>query len=232
VGTFTRTQGVLNGSSSAVTLTLHGNLSASSADTFGDSNLTLLFASSGIQFASSTGVSWGGPLQVNTSSTGELRLASNMNTSSTCNVGGAFNLNSRNFTCGSTFTIQTNGLLKLEGAETITAPTLASTSTLVFTGNGDGAANAYTITTYATSTYHLIVSSTDATDTYLIALPLTVSGNFQFATGTIQASTTITIAGNWTNTNGTFTAGTSTVTFNTVGTSVITGTSTFNKGLA
>lgn len=229
-GNFTRTDGRVMATSTALTtLTVLGNLSTVTTDRFGETSSTLSFASSGIQYASSTGVPWGGPLNVSTT-LGELRLSSNLLASSTCDVvQGILNLSGRNLTCGGALTVQDGGTLRLQGAETVTAPIFQATSTLLFTGDGDGASDSYTITSFATSVTHLVVSSTDSQDSFLISLPLDLDGNFSFATGTISVSTTVNVGGNWTNSSGVFNRGTSTVIFDGSGPSTITGTTTFDS---
>ena len=233
-GVFTRTNGSLFGSSSAaVTLSLEGNIitAGNSLRSLGNANLTFAFTGTGTQTASSTGPDFGGPVIINKSG-GELQLLNNFTASSTCNIAtGTISLLGQDISCGDAITIGPSGIFKLYGSEVVNATsggvTFNTSSTILFTGDGDSAGDSYTVTNVTSTFSHFTVSSTDSQDSYLIAAPLDINGDFSIATGTLQASTTLNIAGNWTNTSSTFTAGTSTVIFDGAGTSTITGTSTF-----
>jgi hypothetical protein len=135
-----------------------------------------------------------------------------------------------------TFVVQDGGVLELFGNESMTFnasnPTLSTGSTVRYTGDGDGVADTYTITTLKSTYHHLIINSTDgATDTYQLGVALDVNGNFTNTAGVVDVVTgqnyAMTVAGNWSN-SGTFQARSGTVTFD--GTSqTISGTTTFNN---
>lgn len=79
----------------------------------------------------------------------------------------------------------------------------ATGSTVIFTGDGDGAADTQIITDFAASYSNLVIDSTDgATDTYALGADLTAK-NLTLSGGTLDASTSnygITVNGNWTDT--------------------------------
>lgn len=79
-GDFTRTDGVVSNPASAWTLTVQGNFSMSTTDTFGGANLTLTMGGSGTQTITQNAGSVAGPFQVNKSG-GTAALATNFTTS-------------------------------------------------------------------------------------------------------------------------------------------------------
>ncbi|MEX1997651.1 MAG: fibronectin type III domain-containing protein [Candidatus Andersenbacteria bacterium] len=209
-GSFTRTDGPVTDPASAFTLTVQGDVSISTTDTFGGANLTLTLGGGNNQTVTQNAGSIAGPFKVDKSGN-TASLSTALTTGATCNVvEGTFDINGSAFTCGSTFTVEDGGTLELFGSETPTTPVLNSGSTVKYTGDGLGA-GAYTITTLATTYHHLTIAA-DSTDTFSLGVALDVNGNLTNTSGTLSpGSNTITLAGTWSN-SGTFTAGTSTVT--------------------
>ena len=124
-------------------------------------------------------------------------------------------------------TLLTNsGTLKLgQGTYSIASNTLSLTdrrNTVQFIGNGNGSADTWTITNFATTYATLTLNATDgATDTFLLGAALTAT-NLNLTVGTLDASATnygITVNGNWTDTAASaFTKRAGTVTFGSGGT--------------
>ncbi|MFA6475056.1 MAG: DUF2341 domain-containing protein [Patescibacteria group bacterium] len=234
-GNFTRTDGEIGNPASAYTLYVGGNFSMSTTDAFSGANLTVELNGTGTQTIAQNAANTFNPgsFKINKAS-GEAQLTTNLTHSTgTCDVvEGTFSLGSFNFTCGGTFTVQDGGTLKLRGSETVTAPTLSSGSTVTYTGDGDSAADTYTITSLTPNYHHLTINSTDgATDIFQLGQALDVNGNLTVTAGTFDVSATnhqVTVAGNWSN-SGTFNGRTGLVVLDTTGTSIISGTNTFNN---
>ncbi len=200
-GNFTRTDGIVSNSSSPYTLSIGGNLSISTADAFGGGNLTVELNGTGTQtVANNTPATFSSPFQVNKVS-GTASLATNLIvTSATCTVvEGIFDLNTRNFTCATGFTVQDGGTLKLVGSETATTPTLNSGSTVFYKGDGDSAIDSYASKNWGY--YHLTLNATDGTDdTFALPAALDVNGNLNLTSGTLDVTASnfgITLAGDW-----------------------------------
>jgi hypothetical protein len=163
-GNLTRTDGPFTNPGSARTLTLHGNLSMSTTDTFGGGNLTLNMGSNGSQTITQNAGTMSGLFTVNKTG-GSAALSTNFITGSTCNVvEGVFDANGRTFTCGSTFTVEDGGDFRLVGSEVVTTPTLNTGSTVSYKGDGDSLADTYTVKNWNYS--NITVISTDSNDTF------------------------------------------------------------------
>jgi hypothetical protein len=147
-------------------------------------------------------------------------------------ITGTLYLNGNNLTANALTVVDT---LKLNGNETITAPTktFGSSSTALFVGDGDGLTDTFTPTNISTTYANLVFNATDgASDTFTLGNNLTVTGNLTITAGVLDVNTTptsyaINLAGNWSN-SGTFTPRSGTVTFNGTNQS-ISGTTTFNN---
>ncbi len=106
-----------------------------------------------------------------------------------------------------TFVVEDGGHLQLQGGETMTFnvsnPTLSTGSTVTYTGDGDSAADTYTVTTLKSTYHHLVINATDgATDIFQLGAALDVNGNLTVTAGTFDVSSSnhaITLAGNWSN---------------------------------
>ena len=152
----------------------------------------------------------------------------------TINSSSLYNLNGQTLvnTSGS---FVNNGTLRLRGSETITNLTQDTDSgTWEYTGDGDSAADTYTIKDFgATDYYHLTINATDgAIDIFQLGATLTVAGNLTNTAGTLDVTASnfgLTVGGNWAQSGtGALNARAGTVTFNNAGlTSMITGTTTF-----
>ena len=235
-GTFTRTDGPVANPASAYTLTVQGDFSMSTTDTFGGANMTFAMGGGSTQTITQNAGSIAGPFTVNKSAgTASIASGLNLSTGSTCTVvEGTFGINGRTFTCGSTFTVEDGGTLQRFGTsgESLTTPTLNSGSTVTYTGDGDSAADTITITTMIATYHHLTINSTDGTtDTFQLGADLDINGLMTLTAGTLDVSSSnygITVGGGWTDTGaGTFTEGTGTVTFD--GTGTINSNETFNN---
>lgn len=120
-----------------------------------------------------------------------------------------------------TLTVEDGGVLERFGAETMTLnagqPTLASGSTVRYTGDGDAVADTYTVTTLASTYGNLSIASTDgATDTFQLGAPIVLNGDFELTSGTFNVTTgnhSMLVHGDWSN-SGTFNPQSGTVTFN------------------
>jgi hypothetical protein len=109
-----------------------------------------------------------GPFRVNKTG-GTASLSTNLTTSSTCAVAeGVFDLNSRVFKCGSTFTVEDGGVLEMFGSEAYTLPTYSAGSTIKYTGDGDAGADTYGASRAVTG-HHVTVATTDSGDSVTAA---------------------------------------------------------------
>src|SRR3989344_526764 len=219
-GTFTRTDGPVANPASAYTLTVQGDFSMSTTDTFGGANMTFAMGGGSTQTITQNAGSIAGPFTVNKSAgTASIASGLNLSTGSTCTVvEGTFGINGRTFTCGSTFTVEDGGTLQRFGTsgESLTTPTLNSGSTVTYTGDGDSAADTITITTMIATYHHLTINSTDGTtDTFQLGADLDINGLMTLTAGTLDVSSSnygITVGGGWTDTGaGTYTERTGTV---------------------
>lgn len=97
----------------------------------------------------------------------------------------------------------------------------AGGSTVNFIGNGNGAANTYTITSRGQGFAAVNFTSTDTgtnADTWQFADAYSQTGNFTLASGTVNTNgQNVTISGNYSQTGGTLNASASTITFNGAG---------------
>ena len=214
-GNLTYSAGTVTNPSSAYTLIVQGDAAFNSSGTFGGANLTLSMEGSGASAISKTAGTFSSKFQVNKSGSGAVSLSTTFATSGqTCVVAAdIFDINGQTFTCGSTFTVQSGGTLRLVGSETPTAPTLNSGSTVAYKGDGDAAADTYVIKNYAY--HHLLVNMTDSGDMLsATSTTVTANGDFVLNAGVFSApTTTMTIAGNFAKTGGTFTDNAGTVAF-------------------
>jgi hypothetical protein len=152
-------------------------------------------------------------------------------------IEGAFDTNGNALTVnGSTavVTVEDGGIFERFGSETLTLnggqPTLQSGSTVRYTGDGDTAADTYTVTTMTANYHHLEIAGTDSNDTFQLGTALDLAGNLTITNGTFNVTGSnhqINIAGNWSNT-GTFQEQNGTVIFD-GGSQSISGTTTFNN---
>lgn len=76
---------------------------------------------------------------------------------------------------GGTFSVGGSGTLRLRGNESVTTPSLAAGSTVVFTGDGDGAADSYTLPNWGFS--NVAIQSVDAADSYAVSSANTLTTN-------------------------------------------------------
>ncbi|MBT3292904.1 hypothetical protein HN512_00975 [Candidatus Peregrinibacteria bacterium] len=114
-------------------LSVSGDFSMDANDTFGDSNMTVLFSGGNAQSFSKTTGTFGAVLNINKSANA-LTLATGLTTSGqVCTVEeGVFDLSGNAFSCGSTFTVENGGELHLEGGESVTTPVLDTGSSVTY----------------------------------------------------------------------------------------------------
>ncbi|MCL4384524.1 hypothetical protein M1116_03655, partial [Patescibacteria group bacterium] len=161
-GNFTLTRGTIANPSSPYILNIAGNFSEDSGTTLGGANLTLNFNGSGTQTLSKTAGTFVSKLNIGSSGTVQL-LTTFATSGQTCIVqSGIFDLNGQNFTCGSTFTVQNGGNLRLIGSETVTTPTLNAGSNVLYVGISNGLVDKYTINNWSYS--NLTVGMTEPGD--------------------------------------------------------------------
>jgi len=223
---FTLTQGTLANATSSATLTVNGNFVQNANTTIGGNNLTIKILSSSTKTVTQTAGSIASPLLISPTAGNSVVLGSNFVTSggsATCEVtAGTFYLAGFNFTCGSTFSVDSGATFKLQGGETATTPTLNSGSTTLFVGPGDSATHTYNLPNWTYGT--LTLNATDGTkDTFTAPVGmLTVAGNFNDTAGTFaNNSGTVSLTGSTASISGATTfynltdtqSGTSTLTF-------------------
>ncbi len=107
-----------------------------------------------------------------------------------------FSLAGKNLTMSSTFS--NNGTFRLQGGETITSLTQDTNSgTWEYTGDGDSAADAYTIKDFGTTDYfNLVIASTDSADTFSSSAAKAVAGTMTVSGGTYNANASATTVTN------------------------------------
>ena len=225
-GDFTRTDGVITNPASAYTLTVQGNFSMSTTDTFGGgSNLTLALTGTGNQTITQNAGTMSGVLSINKSA-GSVKLATALTTGLACDVvEGVFDLEGRAFTCGSTFTLQDGGTLRATGREAFTSPTVQTGSTIHF--DESSIATFLPDITYS----NLVIGSTGSTVFTMTAATLDVNKNLTISGGTLTITNAqnIALSGSWIQSgNGSFSAGTGTVTLD-GGDQTLSGTTVFNN---
>src|SRR3989344_4077020 len=149
---------------SAVSFTVTGNFSQTGG-TFGGANLTIDLTGSAAQTLSMTGGTFSSVLRINKTGSNAASLISGFRTSSqTCTVvEGIFDTNGYSFDCGSTFTVEDGGTLRLVGSDPIETPTLNTGTTVTYKGDGDGSAESFPIRDWPYK--NLTVLFTDASDT-------------------------------------------------------------------
>ena len=210
--TVSGTNGISN-PGSPMTIAVSGNFSQT-AGTLGGSNLTVLFASSTASTISGAGGIFASSLQINKTGNGSAKLISTFASSgsgTTCSVNsGTFDINGNNFACGSAFTVASGSTLTLMGSEaTVTTPSLASGSTVLYKGNGNSIAD--TVTQFKNWSYsNLSINTIDAGDTIdgSGVASLTIPGNFSLLSGNFIPPTTYNVAGNVLGAGGTVSSGT------------------------
>ncbi|MFH1022688.1 MAG: FN3 associated domain-containing protein, partial [Planctomycetota bacterium] len=123
---------------------------------------------------------------------------------------GTLDLAGYNLAVNNEIAIGASGTLALLGSETVARASFVSdpAGTVVFRGDGDSAADTYTVTALSESYGNLVIVSTDgATDVFKLASPLAVAGNLTLTAGDLDTDAAgnypISVAGNWTN-SGTF----------------------------
>lgn len=199
---FTRTDGPFSNPGSAYVLTVQGDFSMSTTDTFGGANLTLTIGgtASTQNITQNNAGTMSGVFTINKSS-GTAQMATDFTTGSTCTVtDGIFFLNSFDFNCGSTFTV--TDTLQMEGNEIPTSPTLSVGSYVIFVGDGDTATDSYNLPNYTWR--NLTINSTDGTtDTFVQQVNTTVNENFCILAGTYNVnSLTLDVTGTVCNNGG------------------------------
>ncbi len=121
--------------------------------------------------------------------------------------GGIFYLNGRNLVVSGTFS--NNSVLRLKGTESLTGTLDTDSGNVEFVGDGDAAADTYTITSFAATYYGLNINSADgATDTFQLGAALDCNGDLSISSGTFDVSTgnrQINVGNSFQN-NGTFNA--------------------------
>ena len=198
---FTRTDGAFSNPGSAYTMTVQGDFSMSTADTFGGANLTLTIGgTASTQNITQNAGTMSGVFTVNKSS-GTAQMATDFTTGSTCTItDGTFFLNSFDFNCGSTFTI--TDTLQMEGNEVPTSPVLSVGSYVIFVGDGDTATDSFNLPNYTWR--NLTINSTDGnSDTFVQQVHTTVNENFCILAGTYNVnSLTLDVTGTVCNNGG------------------------------
>lgn len=198
---FTRTDGPFSNPGSAYTLTVQGDFSMSTTDTFGGANLTLTLGSTAsTQNITQNAGTMSGIFTVNKSS-GTAKMLTAFTTGSTCTItDGTFWTNGLGFTCGSTFTV--TDTLQINGAETITTPTLSAGSYVIFVGDSDTATDSFNIPNWTWR--NLTINSTDGlSDTFVQQVNTTVNENFCILAGTYNVnSLTLDVTGTVCNNGG------------------------------
>ncbi len=236
-GTFTA-NATISSIASTGTIDLYGNAVITTISTL-NAPIRFLGSASTQTFSSASATVFNGDMTINKSS-GEVQLLSTFTLDAANQdlvlTQGTLNLNGNSVTVNGSsgvFTVGASGTLKLRGNETITAnatyPSLASGSTVLYTGDGDAGADSYTLKNYAY--HHLTINSTDgATDTFSLPATLDINGNLTITAGTLDATATpynMTVGGNWSN-SGTFTPRTGTVTLDGTSQSIL-GSTTFRN---
>lgn len=210
----TGTLNLTNGAVSGGTLEARGNVAATDGET---TNTNILkFTGSATQSFTTTLATIDGDIQVNKSG-GQV----NQGTSITANgtgqeltiQEGTYDLNGNNLTVSggsSSFVVEDGGNLQLQGAESLTTPTLNSGSTVTYDGTGT-----YSSGLVAGDTYHHLAIA--GSGTWTLDAALDINGNFTQSAGTLDVHSTgnypLTVGGNWTRTASTFTPRAGTVTF-------------------
>jgi hypothetical protein len=121
-------------------------------------------------------------------------------------------LNGQAFTCGSTFTVQDGGNLRLQGDEALTAPTLDSGSTVTY----DATSGTRDIKDY--SYHHLTINGSGGTFTVPALSDTSLGGNLTVSAGTLDINDqTLSWAGNTLIDGGTLKTGTGSVTMGDAG---------------
>lgn len=209
----------VNNPSSTTTVAVMGNFSQSSSANFGGSKLILSFASTTTSTISHTAGTFASPFLVSKTGSGLAQISSSSFTvsTSTCSVNsGIFDINGKAFTCGGSFSVASGSTLTLMGSETtVTTPSLATGSTVLYKGDGNGSAS--TVSDFKNWSYsNLTISTTDSGDTVSGSslATTTVLNTLLLAAGYFTTPTTLTVTGNINNTGGNLTGTSGTVVLN------------------
>lgn len=174
-----------------------------------------------------------GSITVDGSSSKVLQLAGSSPgvTIATLTVGAddTFSLNSESITIT---TLINNGTFRLQGGETVTLSTQdVDSGTWEYTGDGDAAADSYTIKDFgATDYFNFRITSTDSGDSYSSSAAKSIADALNITAGTYNANgQATTVTGLTTVSGGTYQASTATQTFNS-GLTVSGGTFTGSSG--
>lgn len=225
-GTLTLTNGALTASSTGK-MVAEGGVTVGAG--FDGGGMPLWFSGGATQSFNLTGATglYNGDIVVNKSG-GQVNLTSDLVLDAASQdltiQEGIFSLAGNNLTVNGTSgvtSVQDGGTLLVRGSETFTlnagSPSLATGSTVQFTGDGDAAADTFTVTGLASTYDTLTIASTDgATDTFQLGGPLVVNGDFNLTSGTFDVTTSnyaMLMHGDWSN-SGVFVPRAGTVTFN------------------
>lgn len=215
LGNFTITQGYITNPSSTYTYHILGNFSQVANTTIGGSNFVIEFAGSNTQSISKTAGTFASVLQINKIGSNMVSLTTSLTTvgQSCILVGGIFDLDGYNFSCGSTLTLQNGSSLRFEGTESVTVPVLNDGSTIIYKGDGDSIADNINLLGW---TYkNLSIALIDTNDTVIPGeiTTLGISGDLNISSGGFTSPTNLNVTGNFVN-NGTFNHNNGTVTLN------------------
>lgn len=236
-GTTTFADGLMRGA----TLQAAGNVKVNPEYEGGTTILTFVGNANQILDATGAAALYDGDINVNKAGGGEVQLASPLvlnaaNQDLTLQVG-TLNLKGQNLTvngASARVALQGPSNFKLQGNESLvfnaTYPAISAGATVTYTGDGDGQADGFVITTLKNVYQNLVIDSLDAEDTFVLGSALDVNASLTIAKGTLDATLnnfSINVAGNWSN-NGVFTANQGTVTLDGTNQSLIGSTNFFN----
>lgn len=184
VNDFSITAGTFGNPASAHTLFVNGNFVESAATTFGGANLTVSFVGASNKTLNKTAGTFSSKFDVSKTGTAYIQLlAAFVVSGQVCTVNsGILHIGGVTFTCATGFSVASAGYVGRVGAESVTVPTLAAGSTVIYWGNGTGTATAYTVAAWAYS--NLQINSIDGDiDTF------TLNSNFSIASLTLLSGT-------------------------------------------
>ncbi len=136
---FSLLAGSIANPATSYTYSIAGNFVINTTTTtqyFGGANLPVVFNGSGTQNITQDHGAFRSPLTISKATGSALLITDLFTTSSqTCTISqGKLDLNGHHFVCGSTFTVESAGILQAQGYEYFTPPTFQSNATLIFTG--------------------------------------------------------------------------------------------------
>jgi hypothetical protein len=207
-------------SAGTYTITVGGNWSVASGASFNSGTGNVIFNGTTDQALESGGSSFN-----NLTKQGGSRLTvltNSVNITGNLNISGAsdiIDMGSLGFTLGA---LTNNGTLELDGNQSIQSITTMDTDSgmVIYKGSSGG-------TVRLTEFYNIKINRNART--FTLNSDIDVNGSLTIEAGTLKANNnTIMLAGNWAN-SGSFTPGTGTLVFDTTGTSVISGNTTFNN---